>query len=83
MGTYDILKDFDNSWDISQSTVTNFANGAVVGVVTTYATQPFYTIKTRSQGAKGASTVEAFRSVLAHAWGKRVWRGTTIRFGRT
>lgn len=30
----------------------NFANGAVAGVVTTLCTQPFDTIKTKSQSAK-------------------------------
>ncbi|KAL8674407.1 MAG: hypothetical protein Q9168_001199 [Polycauliona sp. 1 TL-2023] len=83
MGTYNILKDFEKSRDIDQSTVTNFANGAVAGIVTTYATQPFDTIKTRSQSAKGAGTVDAFRSVLADEGVKGFWRGTTMRLGRT
>ncbi|KAL8734646.1 MAG: hypothetical protein Q9166_001302 [cf. Caloplaca sp. 2 TL-2023] len=83
MGTYNILKDFEKSRDISQSTVTNFANGAVAGTVTTYATQPFDTIKTRSQSAKGASTVDAFRSILADEGFRGFWRGTTMRLGRT
>lgn len=83
MGTYNILKDFENSRDITQSTMTNFANGAVAGTVTTYATQPFDTIKTRSQSAKGASAVEAFRSVLADDGVRGFWRGTTMRLGRT
>ncbi len=83
MGTYNILKDYENSRQIAQSTATNFANGAVAGIITTYATQPFDTIKTRSQSAKGASTVEAFRSVLADDGVKGFWRGTTMRLGRT
>lgn len=83
MGTYNILKDFEQSRDILQSTATNFVNGAVAGIVTTYTTQPFDTIKTRSQSAKGASTVEAFRSVLADAGIRGFWRGTTMRLGRT
>ena len=61
----------------------NFANGAVAGTVTTYATQPFDTIKTRSQSAKGASTVDAFRSILADEGVRGFWRGTTMRLGRT
>ncbi|KAL8828822.1 MAG: hypothetical protein Q9170_006436 [Blastenia crenularia] len=74
MGTYNILKDFERSRDIEQSTITNFVNGAVAGIVTTYATQPFDVVKTRSQGAKGASTVDAFRSVLADDGVKGFWR---------
>ena len=83
MGTYNILKDWEKSKDMGQSTVTNFANGSVAGLVTTYATQPFDTIKTRSQSAKGASTVDAFRSVLADEGIRGFWRGTTMRLGRT
>ncbi|KAL8769284.1 MAG: hypothetical protein Q9209_004666 [Squamulea sp. 1 TL-2023] len=83
MGTYNILKDFEKSRNVDQSTITNFANGAVAGTVTTYATQPFDTIKTRSQSAKGASTVEAFRSILADEGVRGFWRGTTMRLGRT
>ena len=83
MGTYNILKDYENSNQIAQSTALNFANGAVAGIVTTYATQPFDTLKTRSQSAKGASTVEAFKSVWADDGVRGFWRGTTMRLGRT
>ena len=83
MGTYNILKDYENSNQIAQSTATNFANGALAGIITTYATQPFDTVKTRSQSAKGASAVEAFRSVLADSGVGGFWRGTTMRLGRT
>ncbi|KAL8716773.1 MAG: hypothetical protein Q9225_005926 [Loekoesia sp. 1 TL-2023] len=83
MGTYNILKDFEKSQKIEQNTVTNFANGAVAGIVTTYMTQPFDTVKTRSQGAKGASTIDAFRSILADDGVRGFWRGTTMRLGRT
>ena len=83
MGTYNILKDFEKSRNIDQTTITNVANGAVAGTVTTYATQPFDTIKTRSQSAKGASTVDAFRSILADEGLRGFWRGTTMRLGRT
>ena len=83
MGTYNILKDYENSRQVAQSTVTNFANGAVAGTITTYATQPFDTLKTRSQSAEGASTVEAFRSVMKDDGVRGFWRGTTMRLGRT
>lgn len=39
LGTYNILKDYETKRDIKQSTVVNFANGSIAGVVTTLATQ--------------------------------------------
>ncbi|KAL6715330.1 hypothetical protein ACLMJK_007596 [Lecanora helva] len=83
MGTYNILKDFEGRKEVAQSTVTNFVNGAVAGTVTTYATQPFDTVKTRAQSARGASTVEAFKSVVVDDGVRGFWRGTTMRLGRT
>ena len=83
MGTYNILKDYERTHDMEQSTAVNFANGAVARVVTTYATQPFDTIKTRSQSATGASLVEATRSILVDGGVRGFWRGTTMRLGRT
>lgn len=83
MGTYNILKDFEQSRDMKQTTATNFANGAVAGTITTYATQPFDTIKTRSQSARGASTMDSFRTILVDDGVKSFWRGTTMRLGRT
>ena len=83
MGTYNILKDFERTREIPQTTLTNFANGSVAGTVTTLATQPFDTIKTRCQSSRGASTVEAFKSVVADYGYKGFWKGTTMRLGRT
>jgi solute carrier family 25 citrate transporter 1 len=83
MGTYNILKDFETKRDIKQNTATNFANGSVAGVVTTLATQPFDVIKTRSQSAHGASTLEAIKSVLLDYGIRGFWKGTTMRLGRT
>lgn len=83
MGTYNILKDFEKKRDIEQNTLTNFANGSVAGVVTTLATQPFDVIKTRSQSAAGASTVDAVKSILMDYGIKGFWKGTTMRLGRT
>ncbi|KAK4545982.1 hypothetical protein LTR36_002546 [Oleoguttula mirabilis] len=83
MGTYNILKDYEKEHDIAQNTATNFANGSVAGIVTTLATQPFDTIKTRCQSSRGASTVEAFRSIVADYGVKGFWKGTTMRLGRT
>ncbi len=83
MGTYNILKDYERTRDIPQTTATNFANGSVAGIVTTYATMPFDCLKTRAQSAKGVSTVEAFTTILADDGIKGFWRGTTMRLGRT
>ncbi|KAK8164917.1 mitochondrial carrier domain-containing protein [Phyllosticta citrichinensis] len=83
MGTYNILKDFERTRNIEQGVATNFANGMVAGVVTTYATQPFDTLKTRSQSARGATTVEAFASILADHGVRGFWKGTVMRLGRT
>ena len=83
MGTYNILKDYERTRNIPQTTLTNFANGSVAGIVTTFATQPFDTIKTRSQSSRGATTVEAFQSVIADYGVRGFWKGTTMRLGRT
>lgn len=83
MGTYNILKDYETKKNIQQSTLVNFANGSVSGVVTTLSTQPFDVIKTRSQSAKGTSTAEAVKSILLDYGVRGFWKGTTMRLGRT
>lgn len=83
LGTYNILKDYEKKRDIPQSTLINFANGSVAGTVTTLATLPFDVIKTRSQSAKGTSTLEAVKSVLLDYGVRGFWKGTTMRLGRT
>ncbi|KAH8928265.1 tricarboxylate transport protein-like protein [Atractiella rhizophila] len=83
MGSYNILKDFESRKGIKQSTVVNFANGACAGVITTLATQPFDTIKTRSQAAKRTTMMEAIRDIWADGGIKSFWRGTVMRLGRT
>lgn len=83
LGTYNILKDFERLRNIPQTTLTTFANGAVAGTVVVFATQPFDTLKTRAQSVRGAGVVEAFNGVL-HDYGvKGLWRGSTMRLGRT
>jgi len=83
MGSYNIIKEYEQSRNMSQNTAVTFANGAVAGTLTTYLTQPFDTVKTRAQSAKGAGTVEAFQSILADYGVKGLWKGTTMRLGRT
>ena len=83
MGTYNVLKDYQHSKDIAPTAMTTFVNGAIAGVVTTYATQPFDTLKTRCQSANGASMVEALRSILADGGIRIFWSGSLVRLGRT
>lgn len=83
LGTYDILKELGRTYDVPQNTLTNFGNGALAGVVTTYATQPIDTVKTRAQSAHGAGTVEAFKGIIDDYGIRGLWRGSTMRLGRT
>jgi len=84
IGTYNILKDYEKKHNIAQTTVVNFANGSIAGTITAVATQPFDTIKTRSQSARGCTTGEAFRSILAdYGFFRGLWKGTAMRMSRT
>ena len=83
MGSYNIIKDFEKKRHIDQNTAVNFANGAVAGTITTLATQPFDTIKTRSQTAKATTTMEAIASIMKDDGVRGFWRGTVMRLGRT
>ncbi|KAM0323063.1 hypothetical protein ACHAPQ_008838 [Fusarium lateritium] len=80
MGSYNILKELISS-DGKNPFVT-FGIGAVAGVITVYATQPFDTIKTRSQSAKGVSIGEAVQGVLHDGGVRAFWSGSTMRLGR-
>lgn len=83
LGTYNILKELSEKYELKQNTVTSFGNGAVAGLITTYATQPIDTVKTRAQSAKGAGTVEAFKGVIEDYGVRGLWKGSTMRLGRT
>lgn len=83
MGSYNIIKDFQVVRDIPQNTVMNFANGATAGVITTLATQPFDTIKTRSQSSKVTTTTQAAVGIMKDGGVKAFWRGTVMRLSRT
>ncbi|KAF4973714.1 hypothetical protein FSARC_103 [Fusarium sarcochroum] len=80
MGSYNILKEFLSS--DGKNPLVTFGIGAMAGVITVYATQPFDTIKTRSQAAKGATMVEAFQQVLRDGGVRGFWSGSTMRLGR-
>ncbi|EAQ87470.1 hypothetical protein CHGG_04089 [Chaetomium globosum CBS 148.51] len=59
MGSYNMLKQMWQKSGMPQNSITTFALGAIAGTITVYATQPFDTIKSRTQSAKGATTLEA------------------------
>lgn len=83
LGSYNIIKDYERTHNIPQTPMTNFANGAVAGIVTTYATQPFDAVKTRSQGSRRTGTIDAIREIYGEYGIKGFWRGTVMRLGRT
>lgn len=82
MGSYNILREVVKSHGITPTAVTNFGIGALAGVVTVYATQPFDTIKTRAQGVHGVGLLEAIRSVALEHGVRGFWKGSSMRLGR-
>lgn len=82
MGSYNVIRDQSKQYGLPNNSVITFGSGAVAGIVTVYATQPFDTIKTRSQSARGAGTIEAFRMVLSERGVRGLWSGSTMRLGR-
>lgn len=82
MGSYNVIRDQSKQYGLPNNSVITFGSGAVAGVLTVYATQPFDTIKTRSQSARGAGTIEAFRMVLSERGVRGLWSGSTMRLGR-
>ncbi|KAH8592893.1 mitochondrial carrier domain-containing protein, partial [Bisporella sp. PMI_857] len=83
MGSYNIIKDFQEVNNIPQNTAMNFINGSAAGVITTLCTQPFDCIKTRSQSARATTTMEAISSIIKDDGIRGFWRGTIMRLGRT
>lgn len=83
LGVYNILKDMEKVRNIPQTTLTTFANGAVAGVLVVFITQPFDTLKTRAQSVKGVGVTEAFTSIMRDYGVRGLWRGSTMRLGRT
>lgn len=67
--------------DLKNPLVT-FGLGAAAGIITVYATQPFDTIKTRSQAAKGTTTLGAVTEVWRTGGLKSFWSGSSMRLGR-
>ncbi|KAK5627175.1 hypothetical protein RRF57_002890 [Xylaria bambusicola] len=84
LGTYSAIKDWERSKGIPvDSAVTSFANGAIAGTVTTLATQPFDTVKTKTQQAKRTGIKDAIHTIMAEDGFRGFWRGTVMRLGRT
>jgi solute carrier family 25 citrate transporter 1 len=83
MGFYNIIKEEEETMHIRQTPIMNFLNGALAGTITTLATQPFDTVKTRSQCAEGATTMQAVIGIWKDGGLKAFWRGTVMRLGRT
>ncbi|KAF6824838.1 tricarboxylate transporter [Colletotrichum musicola] len=82
MGSYNVLRELAKQNNLPNNSLVTFGTGAVAGVITVYATQPFDTIKTKAQSARGASTAEAFRMVLSERGIRGFWSGSTMRLGR-
>ncbi|KAI0133046.1 mitochondrial carrier [Hypoxylon sp. NC0597] len=84
LGSYAALKDWERGHGIAVNhPVTSFANGAVAGTLTTLATQPFDTVKTKAQQARAVGTMECVRIIYAEDGVRGFWRGTVMRLGRT
>ncbi|RYO81738.1 hypothetical protein DL763_008476 [Monosporascus cannonballus] len=83
LGSYSTIKDLERMRGISpDGPLMSFANGAVTGTVTTLATQPFDTVKTRAQQARVVGTMESVRAIAAEDGVRGFWRGTVMRLGR-
>lgn len=82
MGSYLAMKQAIQSRGFADSSITTFLIGGIAGTVTVYATQPFDTIKSRTQAAHGMTTKEAWKSILADAGVEGLWKGSTMRLGR-
>lgn len=82
MGSYNILKQWSKNLGIEKNPAVTFGLGATAGTITVYATQPFDTLKTRSQAVAGIGIFEASRSVIREAGVTGLWKGSTMRLGR-
>ncbi|KAI1841316.1 hypothetical protein JX266_012470 [Neoarthrinium moseri] len=85
LGSYSIIKDWERSRGYNvDGPLASFANGAAAGTITTLATQPFDTVKTKAQQAKAVGTMDAVRIIMAEdGFFKGFWRGTVMRLSRT
>lgn len=84
MGSYNALKTQYASYfgRAPKTTLETFAMGALAGCATVYATQPFDTIKTRSQSSRGETLFAAIKGTWQDGGLRTLWRGSTMRLGR-
>ncbi|KAK4557108.1 hypothetical protein LTR86_006089 [Recurvomyces mirabilis] len=84
MGLYSTLKEtYGQRTGTKPDTVlVSFALGAIAGTGTVYATQPFDTIKTRAQSARGEGIAMAVRNVMRDHGVRGFWKGSSMRLGR-
>jgi solute carrier family 25 citrate transporter 1 len=82
LGSYDMLKDLQAHYDLSQAGGMSFVNGAIAGTITVYTTQPIDVIKTRTQGVHSIGSIEAARNVMREVGIRGFWKGSTMRLGR-
>jgi solute carrier family 25 citrate transporter 1 len=82
MGSYNVIKEVSRRYEVPQNSVSVFVTGALAGIVTVYVTQPFDTVKTWAQSARGAGMVEAVHFILLRAGVRGMWSGSTSRVGR-
>ncbi|KAF3069411.1 Tricarboxylate transport protein [Trichoderma lentiforme] len=82
MGSYSTLKHMGQKYGLENNSLTTFAMGAAAGTFTVYATQPFDSVKTRSQALRSSGTIAAARSIINDYGFRGLWRGSTMRLGR-
>jgi len=83
MGSYNVLRTgYRDRFGTTPDAAGTFAIGAVAGIITVYVTQPFDTIKTRSQSAEGEGMRVAIRGVLLQDGVRGFWKGSSMRLGR-
>lgn len=82
MGSYNIIKEKVGRYESLNLTIASFTAGALAGTITVYATQPFDTVKTRSQSTGGATISDALRDIYLSSGVGGFWSGSTMRLGR-
>jgi solute carrier family 25 citrate transporter 1 len=82
MGSYNVIRELTRRHELPQNGATALITGALAGTITVYITQPFDTIKTLAQSARGAGTIDAFRTVVRESGFTGLWSGSTSRLGR-
>ncbi|KAF9636622.1 hypothetical protein BFW01_g7518 [Lasiodiplodia theobromae] len=84
MGSYNAMKEAYRArfGCLPKSTAETFVLGAIAGTVTVYATQPFDTVKTRAQSARGERLGQAVRGVWRDGGVRGFWKGSTMRLAR-